>query len=257
MSDHSPARRALAALDLTDLAEDTSEAKTDALCARASTPFGSVAAVCVWPRFVARAKEFLGDSRVKVATVANFPAGGEDAVAVREEIARALADGADEIDVVIPWRAILDDRPEIAIEVLRAAREAAGSATLKVILETGELGSAGAIALAAGIAIEEGGADFLKTSTGKTPVSATPAAVAILLDVIAGSGRDVGLKISGGVRTVEDAALYLDMVDSMMDETIEDGEGHWAVPGRFRIGASSLLEALLIQIGSEPGGGVK
>jgi deoxyribose-phosphate aldolase len=142
---------------------------------------------------------------------------------------------------------------ESAVAVLQAAREATGSATLKIILETGELKTAEAIALAAGMAIEEGGADFLKTSTGKTPISATPAAVAILLDVIIGSGRDVGLKISGGVREAADAALYLDMVDAAMDDTLDEDEGpHWATPERFRFGASALLDALLIQIGSEP-----
>jgi deoxyribose-phosphate aldolase len=246
------ARRALAALDLTNLSDDCTAQQVAALCAKAVTPYGPVAAVCVWPRFVAEAKGALEGTGVKVATVVNFPAGGDDVAALRAEIEAALFAGADEIDMVIPWRDILADRMERAVAILQAGREAAGSATLKVILETGELKTAEAIALAAGMAIEEGGADFLKTSTGKTPVSATPAAAAILLDVIRGSGRDVGLKISGGVREAADAALYLDMVDSAMDDAMEEEGEHWATPERFRIGASALLDALLTQIESEP-----
>jgi deoxyribose-phosphate aldolase len=252
MSDLSPARRCLAALDLTDLADDMTEARVDALCARARTPYGDVAAVCVPARFVERARIQLDGTDVRVATVANFPAGGEDAAAVRREVEAAIDAGADEVDVVIPWRAILDDRMEAAIAVLEAAREAAGSATLKWILETGELKTQEAIALASAMAIEEGGADFLKTSTGRTPVSATPEAIETMLDVISGSGHDCGVKASGGVKEVADAVAFLTTADEAMVDFKDEDEPHWATPERFRIGASSLLDALLLQIASEP-----
>jgi deoxyribose-phosphate aldolase len=252
MSDLSPARRCLAALDLTDLSDHANEASLDALCDRAQTPFGPVAAVCVWPHFVARARSLLEGTGVKVATVANFPAGGEDQIALRQEIERAVDEGADEIDVVAPWRAILDGRMETAVALLRTAREASGGATLKIILETGELKTPEAIALAAGMAIEAGGADFLKTSTGKTAVAATPEAVETMLSVIGGSGHDCGLKISGGVREASEAAAYLALVDRRMDAFASEDETHWGTPARLRFGASALLDALITQIESEP-----
>lgn len=252
MPDRSPARRCLAALDLTDLNDDATEADLDALCERAQTPYGPVAAVCVWPRFVSRARLLLEGAGVKVATVANFPEGGEDAVAARRQIEQAIDAGAEEIDVVIPWRAILDDRMEAAIAVLSAAREAAEGVTLKWILETGELKTPEAIALAAGMAIEEGGADFLKTSTGRTAIGATPEAVETMLDVISGSGHDCGIKISGGLREAADAAAYLAMADEAMIDFKDEDEPNWATPARFRLGASALLDALRLQIQSEP-----
>ena len=252
MPDRSPARRCLAALDLTHLSNAATEADIDALCARALTPHGPVAAVCVPPRFVSRARTLLEGTGVRVATVANFPDGGEDAAALRREIDAALDAGAEEIDVVAPWRAILDDRMESAVALLAAGREAAEGVTLKWILETGELKTPQAIALAAGMAIEEGGADFLKTSTGTTATGASPQAVEIMLDVISGSGHDCGVKVSGGVREAADAAAYLAMAEEAMADFKDEDEPHWATPARFRIGASALLDALILQIESEP-----
>lgn len=252
MPDRSPARRCLAALDLTELSDAATEADIDALCLRAQTDYGAAAAVCVPPRFVARARSQLDGTGVRVATVANFPAGGEDARALRQEIGAAIDAGAEEIDVVMPWKAILDDRMEDAVALLSAAREEAEGLTLKWILETGELKTPDAIALAAAMAIEEGGADFLKTSTGRVATGATPEAVEILLDVISGSGHDCGIKISGGVREAADAAAYLAQADEAMADFKDEDEPYWATPARFRLGASSLLDALLLQIASEP-----
>lgn len=252
MPDRSPARRCLAALDLTELSDAATEADIDALCLRAQTDYGAVAAVCVPPRFVARARSQLDGTGVRVATVANFPEGGEDARALRQEIGAAIDAGAEEIDVVMPWKAILDDRMEDAVALLSAAREEAEGLTLKWILETGELKTPDAIALAAAMAIEEGGADFLKTSTGRVATGATPEAVEILLDVISGSGHDCGIKISGGLREAADAAAYLAQADEAMADFKDEDEPYWATPARFRLGASSLLDALLLQIASEP-----
>lgn len=236
------ARRAIACLDLTNLAEDCAEADVRALARRGATPEGSVAALCVWPRFVAAAKA-AAPAGVKVATVVAFPTGearDEDAVA---EADRALKDGADEIDVVIPWRALMEGREgEVVSRVARVKREA-GTATVKAILETGVLGGPELIRRAADLALE-GGADFLKTSTGKVPVSATPAAAAVLLEAIAAEDRRVGLKVSGGVRTTAEAAAYLAQADARM------GAG-WAEPATFRFGASGLLDALLATLRGE------
>lgn len=231
------ARRALACLDLTDLSDDASETGAVRVCERAVTPFGPVAAVCLWPPFVAAAKRALDGTPVKVATVVNFPAGGEKTLEVVEEARRAAADGADEVDLVIPWRAVADARPgfaETQVHRVRAALPA--HVRLKAILETGELADPALVRIAADAAIA-GGADFLKTSTGKTKVSATPEAVAVLIDAIRAAPRPVALKVSGGVRTLADAKAYLDQVDAGL------GAG-WATPATFRFGASGLLDAL-------------
>lgn len=235
--DREAARRALACLDLTDLSDSCEERDVERLCARATTPWGNVAAVCVWPRFVAEAKRMLDISRVHVATVVNFPHGREDAGPPVAETKQALADGADEIDVVMPWRAVLDRREDEAAAVLRAVKSAAGSRPLKVILESGEIADTGRVRAAADLAIASG-ADFLKTSTGKTRSGATPEAVGAMLDAIAVASHPVGLKVSGGVRTLDDARAYMDLAERRM------GPG-WATPANFRIGASGLLDALV------------
>ena len=236
------ARRALALLDLTNLDDTATPASIDALCARAVGPAGTVAAVCVYPRFVAQAKRLLAGTGVKVATVVNFPAGGEDLAAILDETAAALADGADEIDHVMAWRTVLDGRPGFAeTQIHRVKAAIGGRAKLKVILETGEIKDPDLIRKAAEIALGAG-ADFLKTSTGKVKVNASVEATRILLQVIKDAGRtDVGVKPAGGIRTLEDAADYLATADSVM------GAG-WARPSTFRFGASSLLDSLVAVI---------
>jgi deoxyribose-phosphate aldolase len=231
------ARRALACLDLTNLAEGCTAADIAALCARAVTPFGRVAAVCIWPRFVAVAKAHLAGTGVRVATVVNFPSGGLGLRAVRAEVAGALADGADEIDLVMPYRRLMAGDARPARRMVAAVRAAAPGTLLKVILETGELGAEAMIRRAASVALA-GGADFLKTSTGKVGTNATPAATRLLLEAARGAGRPVGVKPAGGVRTTADAEAYLALADGVM------GPG-WARPATFRFGASGLLDALL------------
>ncbi|MGH2340251.1 deoxyribose-phosphate aldolase [Segnochrobactraceae bacterium EtOH-i3] len=232
------AQRALPLLDLTDLADDATENGARHLCDRAETPFGPVAAVCLWPRFVSLAKDVLRDSEARVATVVNFPAGGDDTGAVIAETEQAVADGADEIDLVIPWRALLEGRPGFAeTQISRVRRVLPRGVLLKTILETGSLGSAANIALAADVALAAG-SDFLKTSTGKVGIGATPEAAEILLTKISGAGRPVGFKASGGIRSLADAATYLTLADRLLGE-------HWVSPDTFRFGASGLLDVLL------------
>jgi deoxyribose-phosphate aldolase len=231
------AARALACLDLTNLDAGCDAAAITALCRRAATPYGPVAAVCIWPAFVAQAKSELAGTPIRIATVVNFPAGTDELEETRAETREALGDGADEIDLVVPWRRLLDGHPEAVAASVREIKEICGPATLKAILETGELRDPAHIRRAADEALA-GGADFLKTSTGKVAVNATPEAAAILLEAIRDSGRPVGLKPAGGVRTTQDAGRYLNLCDAMM------GDG-WATPARFRIGASGVLTALL------------
>ena len=236
MTDFAIAKRARPLLDLTDLSDACTPNAIEALCARARGGAAPVAAICVWPRFVAGAKRILAGGPVRVATVANFPHGGPDAEAAAEEARAALADGADEVDVVIPYRALLAGGEAAAAGLLSAVRRATDGATLKVILETGALREPAPIATACRIALEAG-ADFLKTSTGKSPVSATPEAAEIMLGAIRDAGRPVGLKPSGGIRTLGEAARYLDLADRIMGPD-------WVSPRTFRIGASGLLDAI-------------
>jgi deoxyribose-phosphate aldolase len=235
------AHRAIACLDLTSLNDGDTEDKIDALCARAVTPVGPVAAVCVWARFVPRCKRLLDGTGVKTCTVVNFPHGRNRVAPVVAEIGAAIADGADEIDVVLPYTAFLSGRVAEAGAVLDAARDATGDATLKVILETGRLITGSAIRDAADPAVAAG-ADFLKTSTGKVAVSATLESADILLDVAASAPRPVGVKVAGGVRTTAQAAAYLRLADAA---------GRPAGPANFRFGASGLLNALLASLEGE------
>lgn len=235
VADRAMAERAIACLDLTALGEADDAATATALAVRARV--AGVAAVCLWPSFVADAKAALAGSGVRVATVACFPAGGDDLGQAVRETEAAIAAGADEVDVVAPLRAIREGDVGLVGELVEACKEVMpGGTTLKLILETGLLADAPVITAVARTAVMAG-VDMLKTSTGKVPVGATLEAAALLLDVIAEADGRVGLKVSGGVRTAEQAAQYLALCDARM------GPG-WAAPETFRIGASSLLDAL-------------
>jgi deoxyribose-phosphate aldolase len=235
------ARTALACLDLTSLGDADTEADVERLCVRAQGRFGFPAAVCVWPRFAARARAALPRT-IAVAAVANFPDGGSDVTRALRDAEAIAAAGAQEVDVVLPYRD-LDAAPAL----LTAVRRACGGLTLKVILETGELGGlAGATAIrrACRIALDAG-ADFLKTSTGKVKVNATPAAARLLLEAIAGdpNARDrVGFKAAGGVRTVADAAIYIGLTRDVLGQDA-------LTPRRLRIGASALLDDIEAVLG--------
>lgn len=240
MSDDAFARRALALLDLTDLADDATEDGARDLCRRAVSGPVPVAAVCLWPRFVATARAALGDGPVRIATVVNFPEGGTPIAPVIRETEEALEAGADEIDLVLPWQAVLAGHTTAATAMLRNVRMRCGDRLLKVILETGEYPDLEKVRTAAELAIAWG-ADFIKTSTGKTARSASLPAARVMLNVIAMAGRPVGLKPSGGIRTLADAKGYLDLADAIMGPD-------WATPRTFRFGASGLHGALLAAI---------
>lgn len=235
------AARALALLDLTSLNDTDTDATIRALCDKAVTPAGPVAAICIHGPFVALANGLL-DQRIGLATVVNFPEGTQERKTIEADIKAALVAGADEIDLVFPWQAFLSGKRTFARDIVAAARAVCPTGViLKVILETGELANPTAIREASEAAILSG-ADFLKTSTGKTPVGATLEAARIMLSVIHDMDPEVGFKASGGVRTGADAAAYLAVADEIMGPT-------WVTPETFRFGASSLLDDLLRTLG--------
>lgn len=232
------AKRVLGLIDLTSLGDDDTEEMIAALCANAETSHGPVAAVCVWPRFVGKAAKLLSGTPIGIAAVANFPKGDPDPSGARNDAMEIVAAGGTEVDVVYPWRALVSGDELIGKELVEATRAVIGpNITLKVILETGELIDADLIRAAASGAISAG-ADFLKTSTGKTERSATLDAAATLLEVISSTDRQVGIKISGGVRTVEQAVAYLALADEVMGQD-------WVSSDTFRFGASGLLGDVL------------
>ena len=245
MENANPHRRLMACLDLTQLGDSDTPRDIQALCSLAARLPVAPAALCVHPEMVASAHaglERVGLPAVLVATVVNFPDGAEDPARCRREILRARGAGAQEIDAVLPWRALLAGDADAVVASLRAMREASHGLTLKVIIESGELGSTAHIREASLMAIHEG-ADFIKTSTGKARVHATPEAAEAMLVAIAETGGRCGFKAAGGIRTPQQAGEYLAIADRVLGPV-------WCRPARLRIGASSLAEALL----SPPGG---
>jgi deoxyribose-phosphate aldolase len=232
--------------DLTSLNESDDAASTRTLAVLARTAPERPAAVCIWATLIPVALEALQGIGTKVCAVANFPSGAAAPEAAAAETAAAVAAGATEVDVVFPYRAMLAGDLHVGLRLVRACRESCGDhALLKVILETGQLLETANIRQAAEIAID-GGAHFLKTSTGKTQPAATPEAAGVLLDVIAAAGRrglSIGLKVSGGIRTIEDAWVYLTLYEQKF------GPGS-ACPGNFRIGASGLFKELVAAAGA-------
>lgn len=239
------ARIALACLDLTSLNDADQPADIERLCRRAQGPCGATAAVCVWPRFAALARSLL-PPHIAVAAVANFPAGGSDTGRAVRDAAAIAAAGAQEVDVVLPYHEL-----GAAPKLLAAVRRACEGLGLKVILETGELQTEARIGLACRIALDAG-ADFLKTSTGRVPVNATPATARLLLQAIAAdpSARShVGFKAAGGIRSVADAGIYVALVHDILGAAALH-------PARFRIGASGLLDDIeAVLAGSTPPAG--
>jgi deoxyribose-phosphate aldolase len=232
------ARQLLSLLDLTSLNDDDESAGMIRLCDRAVTAFGQVAAVCVWPRFVTLCKERLTGKGVRVATVANFPHGDADSKQALWETQQAVAAGADELDLVFPYKIWLAGEHDRACDLVSVCKQACGpNVILKLILETGRLPTPQHIAEVSRDAIAAG-ADFLKTSTGKVQVGATLPAATVMLAAIKESGRTVGFKAAGGIRTLVDALPYLELAEGIMGS-------NWVHPARFRIGASALLDDLL------------
>jgi deoxyribose-phosphate aldolase len=240
------ARRLISLTDLTSLGESDDAASVRALSALARTAPLKPAAVCIWARWIPVALEALQGTGIPVCAVANFPEGAAAPDVAAAETAAAVAAGATEVDVVFPYRAMLAGDSGVGLALVRGCREAcADRALLKIILETGQLLGAENIRHAAEVAIS-GGAQFLKTSTGKTQPAATPEAAAVLLEVIAAAsrrGRSIGFKASGGIRTIDDAWGYLTLYEQSFGPAS-------ASASNFRIGASGLFKELTAALGA-------
>ncbi|MCB9730006.1 MAG: deoxyribose-phosphate aldolase [Deltaproteobacteria bacterium] len=246
-------RLAVAMMDLTSLEGRDTAGRIQSLCRKAMVPLpGSdvphVAAVCVYPPLVSVAKRALGRSGVHVAAVATYFPSGQAQLSERlDEVRRTVAAGADEIDMVINRNAFLAGDHAQVFDEIAACKEACGKAHLKVILETGELVTYDNVRRASLIAIEAG-ADFIKTSTGKVTPAATLPVTLVMLETIRDhyirTGKMVGMKPAGGIRTAKDALRYLIMVK----ETLGDA---WLSPDWFRFGASTLLNDVLLQLEKE------
>jgi deoxyribose-phosphate aldolase len=241
---------AVRCIDLTTLEGADTPGKVRALCARALRPdpedpaLAPVAAVCVYGAMVGTAREALAGTPVRVASVAGaFPSGQTPLQERLDEIRAAVADGADEVDIVLNRGALLSGRLGVVHDEVAAAKEACDEAHLKTILETGELGSYEMVRLASMIAMAAG-SDVIKTSTGKLPVAATPPVALCMAEAIRefadATGREVGLKLAGGIRTSKQALGYL----ALVAETLGP---EWLSPERLRIGASSLLNDIVLQ----------
>jgi len=241
---------AIRMIDLTTLEGQDTPGKVRALCAKAQRPDPSdqtvpqVAAVCVYPDLVATAHEALGSSGVKVASVATAFPSGRAALDVKvADTKYAVSAGADEIDMVIDRGAFLSGRYLQVFEEIQAIKQASGPAHLKVILETGELSTYDNVRHASWLGMLAGG-DFIKTSTGKISPAATLPVTLVMLEAVRdfrdATGRQVGVKPAGGIRTTKDAIKYLVLVN----ETVG---ADWLDPDWFRLGASSLLNDLLMQ----------
>ncbi|MGH2751475.1 MAG: deoxyribose-phosphate aldolase [Actinomycetota bacterium] len=242
---------ALRCCDLTTLEGSDSPGKVRQMASKAIRPapgdptVPSVAALCIYPRLVSVAAEALRGTGVHLASVATaFPSGQAPLDIRLEEIRRAVADGADEIDIVISRGAFLAGDEQTIFDEVAASVEAAGEAQVKTILETGELGSYDRIRRAS-LIVMAAGSHFIKTSTGKIGESATLPSALVMAEAIRdfgeATGEAVGLKVAGGIRASKDTVRYLVIVH----ETLGDD---WLDPDRFRIGASSVVNDLLMQI---------
>lgn len=238
-------------MDLTTLEGKDTPGKVAYLCRKAIQPADaryevpSCAAVCVYPNLVRAAKMFVGGSGVKVASVATaFPSGAMPLKVKLEDTRMAVGYGADEIDMVIDRGAFLAGEYARVSDEIAATKEACGAAHLKVILETGELGSYDHVRHASDLAMRAG-ADFIKTSTGKVQPAATLPVTLVMLEAIRDyfydTGIRIGMKPAGGIRTAKEALAYL----VMLSETLGDD---WMTPDLFRFGASTLANDVLLQI---------
>jgi deoxyribose-phosphate aldolase len=242
---------ALSMIDLTTLEGQDTRGKVTQLCQKAihlrdSLPgLPHVAAVCVYPTMVAVARRALAGHDIKVASVAtSFPSGMAPLSVKLEETRLAVGEGADEVDMVISRGAFLEGNYPYVFDEIVAIKEACGRAHLKVILETGELGTLDRVRRASVIAMHAG-ADFIKTSTGKVQPAATLPVTLVMLQAIRdhyyASGRRVGMKPAGGIARAKLALQYLVMLRETLGED-------WLTPERFRFGASSLANDILMQI---------
>ena len=232
-----PAERILASLELVDLRQKTSTDDTRDICANANNRHGPVAAVCVMPERVTTAALALHASSVRVSTVVNFPMGDQSASSVIDMTKAAIRDGAQEIDIVIPWKALIEGHPENVPARVARAKAAAGSAPVKAIIESGMLNEDDLIR-AATLGAIDGGASFVAMASGTLPGLPSARDAGLILSAIRDSGASVGFKASGLAMTYDDACDYLALADDVMGPT-------WATPETFRIAMTDIPDGLL------------
>jgi len=246
--DEAVAQAAIRLMELTSLNTDDTPERIVALCHRALTPLGNVAAVCVLPKFAGIARRTLDTLQareVKVVAAVNFPNGRAPISTVESETHAAMLMGADEIDLVYPFNAHLMGDRLMGARMIAACKAKCGSrGQLTVSLETGVLGDPQIIHGVCRTAISEG-ASFLKPGTGRQVEGATSQAVRILLEAISERSYLVGIKAPGNVRTLEQAKTYIDMASNRFGP-------QWLEPERMRLGASSLLDDALMRLGVCP-----
>lgn len=234
------AKRLIPCLDLTELSGSETSADIMVLCEQAVTAHGAVAAVCIYSQWLAVAQAALSSSPVRLATVVNFPKPTMSLDEIGDAITQAIADGADEVDVVMPYDLLSQGGHSRVEKILQHCRDVSAGRVLKVIIESGELASSELIAEATELVVAAK-ADFVKTSTGKTAVGATLPAVETMLEVLQRHQFSTGIKLSGGIRSMVAAYEYIQLVERYMGD-------RWQDPDCFRIGASSLLQDIIRQI---------
>lgn len=237
------AERIYQLIDLTSLNETDTESSISLFCEKAKTSLGHVAAICTYPRFTKLVAAEFADTPVQVATVANFPHGTNSLETTLIEIGKALQDGAQEIDVVFPYQRYLEGDTSYARSFIVSCKAACGdSVKLKVILETAALHDSTLIADASKEAIAAG-ADFIKTSTGKiakggATLEASATILLVIRDFPAPLNKKVGFKVSGGIKTMQQALQYIRLAEHIMGPA-------WVKPATFRIGSSHLVDSYL------------
>lgn len=247
---------ALNVIDLTTLEGSDTHQRVKELCEKAqfsklAVDIPNTAAVCVYPVFVATAKKALEGTKIRVAAVAGaFPSGQSPIEVKVAEVKYAVAQGADDIDMVISRGTFLECDYQTVFDEIAAIKSVCGNAILKVILETGELKTAENIYKASEIAIQAG-ADFIKTSTGKVPVNATPEAMLVMLEAIKAhydaTGKMVGIKPAGGIASAEESLNYLKLVENVLGEK-------WMNNQWLRFGASKLADKILEKLNNKVAG---
>lgn len=227
-------------LDLTSLNDDDTPESIEALCKKAQFDEEHVAAICIYPKFLPQVRQYFPmTSPIKIASVCNFPEGKTSLVQVLKEIEVAIYQGADELDIVMPYHQYLAGKYLEVQNFISECKKACGNKALKIILETGALKTPELIKKASQDAILAG-ADFIKTSTGKIAVNATLDAAKIMFETIreCKTERPVGFKAAGGIRTLDQAISYLKLAEEIMGPD-------FIQPDRFRLGASKLIDEII------------
>lgn len=223
-------------LDLTTLNLDDTNGIIEKLCKSATSPKGEVAAICIYPQFIPFAKTIL-NKNIKIATVINFPNGSTDLTNTLKELETSINNGADEIDLVMPYSEIIAGNNTFVEEFVSTIKNNCSGKLLKVIIESGILEQENLIRTASKVSINAG-ADFIKTSTGKVSINATLSATKYMIEEIKESGTKCGFKAAGGIKTQIEALKYLEIASNIMGKDFIKKE-------TFRFGASSLLDDLL------------